>query len=41
MYLALAIALKSKIWSNDKKLKHGQDKITVFSTEELKRTKLI
>ncbi|MHA1105899.1 MAG: PIN domain-containing protein [Promethearchaeota archaeon] len=42
IYLALAIALKSKIWSNDKKLKHGQDKITVFSTEELlKRTVLI
>ena len=42
LYLALAIALKSSIWSNDKKLKQGQDKITVFSTEELlKRTELI
>jgi len=42
LYLALAIALKSSIWLNDKKLKQGQDKITVFSTEELlKRTELI
>jgi len=35
MYLALAIALKSDIWSNDKKLKEGQSKITVYTTEEL------
>ena len=35
IYLALAFALKSNIWSNDKKLKQDQDKITVFSTEEL------
>jgi len=42
IYLACAIALKSNIWSNDKKLKQGQAKITVYSTEELlKRTDLI
>jgi len=42
LYLALAIALKSSIWSNNKKLKQGQDKIAVFSTEELlKKTELI
>ena len=35
VYLALAFALKSKIWSNDKKLKKGQEEITVYSTEEL------
>jgi putative PIN family toxin of toxin-antitoxin system len=35
VYLALAFALKSNIWSNDKRLKQGQEKITVFSTEEL------
>jgi len=41
-YLALAIALKSDIWSNDKKLKQGQTKVNVFSTEELlKRTEFI
>ncbi len=42
VYFALAIALKSNIWSNDKKLKQSQTKINVFSTEELlKRTELI
>ena len=42
VYFALAIALKSNIWSNDKKLKQSQIKINVFSTEELlKRTELI
>lgn len=42
IYLACAIALKSNIWSNDKKLKQDQTKITVFSTEELlKRTDII
>jgi len=42
IYLALAIALKSNIWSNDKKLKQGQTKVKVFSTEELlRRTKFI
>ena len=35
IYLALAIALKSNIWSNDGKLKQGQDKITIYSTVEL------
>jgi predicted nucleic acid-binding protein len=42
VYFALAIALKSNIWSNDKKLKQSQTKINVFSTEELlKRIELI
>ncbi|MFX0148909.1 MAG: putative toxin-antitoxin system toxin component, PIN family [Candidatus Hodarchaeota archaeon] len=35
VYLALAFALKANIWSNDKRLKQGQEEITVFSTEEL------
>ena len=35
IYLACAIALKSNIWSNDKKLKQGQKRIKVYSTEEL------
>ena len=42
VYLALALALKSNIWSNDKRLKLHQEKITVFSTEELiKKTNLL
>ena len=42
IYLALAIALKSNIWSNDQKLKQSQTKVTVYSTEELlKKTDLI
>jgi len=42
IYLALAISLKSNIWSNDKKLKQGQTKITIYSTNELiKKTDLI
>ncbi len=42
IYFALAIALKSDIWSNDKRLKQGQTKITIYSTEELiKKTDLI
>ena len=35
IYLALALALKSNVWSNDKKLKEGQSKVNVLSTEEL------
>ena len=35
VYLALAIALQASVWSNDKKLKEGQNKITVLSTEEV------
>ena len=35
VYLALTFALKANIWSNDKRLKKGQEEITVFSTEEL------
>ena len=42
IYLALAIALKSNIWSNDKKLKQDQTKITIYSTDDLiKKTDLI
>lgn len=39
VYLALAFALKSNIWSNDKKLKEGQNKIIILSTDE--KTNLI
>jgi len=39
VYLALAIALKSSIWSNDKNLKQGQTKITIYSTDELIKKK--
>ncbi|KKN00006.1 hypothetical protein LCGC14_1142180 [marine sediment metagenome] len=35
VYLALALAIKSNIWSNDKKLKEGQNKVKIFSTDEL------
>jgi len=35
IYLALAIAFKSDIWSNDNNLKKAQDKITVLSTSDL------
>lgn len=42
IYLALAIAIKGNIWSNDKKLKQSQTKIDVFTTEELlKKTDFI
>lgn len=42
VYLALALALKSEIWSNDKNLKKCQEEITVFSTEELiEKTRLL
>ncbi len=35
VYLACALAINSKIWSNDKKLKEGQEEIQVITTEEL------
>ena len=35
VYLALAIAIKSAIWSNDKKLKERQNHIKVFCTSDL------
>ena len=35
IYLALAIAIKCNIWSNDKKLKQSQTKINVLSTGDL------
>jgi predicted nucleic acid-binding protein len=42
VYLALAFALKSDIWSNDKKLKQAQQEIIVVSTEELiKKTEFL
>ena len=41
-YFALALAISSGIWSNDKKLKMDQDKINVFSTSDLlKKMKII
>lgn len=42
IYLALALALKASVWSNDKRLKQGQDKILVLSTEEvIEKTNII
>jgi predicted nucleic acid-binding protein len=35
IYLALAIAIKANIWSNDKNLKQSQTRINVFSIEDL------
>jgi predicted nucleic acid-binding protein len=35
VYLACALAIDSKIWSNDKKLKEDQKQIEVITTEEL------
>ncbi len=35
VYIALALAIKSNIWSNDKKLKEGQKRVKIFSTGEL------
>jgi len=35
VYLACALVINSKIWSNDKKLKVDQEKIKVITTEEL------
>lgn len=34
-YISLALAINSKIWSNDKELKKNQSQIEVLSTEEL------
>ena len=36
-YLALALKLKCAIWSQDKKLKEKQNKVQVYSTEDLVR----
>jgi predicted nucleic acid-binding protein len=42
LYIALALAIKSNIWSNDKKLKLEQKLITVYTTEELiKKTNIV
>ncbi|NVM37895.1 MAG: hypothetical protein HWN81_20045 [Candidatus Lokiarchaeota archaeon] len=35
VYLACALAIDSKIWSKDKRLKEGQEEIEVITTEEL------
>jgi predicted nucleic acid-binding protein len=35
VYLALALAINSNIWSNDKELKEKQNKIRIFTTKEL------
>ena len=35
VYLALALALKSAVWSNDKKLKEEQNYVEVLSTEDI------
>lgn len=35
VYLACALAINCKIWSNDKKLKDSQEKIEVITTVEL------
>lgn len=35
IYLALALALKASVWSNDKKIKQDQNKIIILSTEEV------
>ncbi len=35
VYLACALAIDSKIWSNDNKLREGQKEIEVITTEEL------
>ena len=34
-YLALALKLKCDLWSNDKKLKEGQNRVFIYSTEDL------
>lgn len=35
VYFACALAIDSKIWSNDKKLKEGQEEIDIITTGEL------
>ena len=35
IYLACALTIEAKIWSNDKKLKEDQDEVEVITTEEL------
>ena len=36
-YIALALKLKCGIWSQDKALKEKQNKVQVYSTEDLAR----
>ncbi len=35
VYLALALAIKSNIWSNDKNLKERQNKVKIYTTDEI------
>ena len=35
IYLACALTIEAKIWSNDKRLKEDQDEVEVITTEEL------
>lgn len=35
IYLAYALTIEAKIWSNDKKLKEDQDEVEIITTEEL------
>lgn len=37
LYFALAIKLNGSLWSNDKQLKEKQNKVIVYSTEDLLR----
>ncbi len=35
IYIALALAIRADIWSNDKRLKEKQNQITIFTTIEI------
>ncbi len=35
IYLALSLAIKSKFWSSDKKLKEEQNLVEILTTEEI------
>ncbi len=35
VYLALALTINAKVWSNDKKLKEQQNQIEILTTEEI------
>ncbi|TFF90366.1 MAG: hypothetical protein EU548_03375 [Promethearchaeota archaeon] len=37
IYFALALAFNASMWSNNKELKYSQDKIKVYSTQDLIR----
>lgn len=40
VYLALALALKANIWSNDKRIKESQTQVTIFTTADILREKI-